>query len=343
MTLDVKMILQVSEVILVLLLSIIIIAVVPKVREIKKNTVKTALYILLGLILFFLVGLGYNVIQDLNTATNDVNMAILYPYTQFYPLLILAIALAGVVLVTYMDGERYGLIIAGTGFFVLAPDIMKYMSSGRFDLFLLGCVVWALIPIIWVLLFRRLILVETTMRERIWAALSASLISYLLYVCTGIVAVFGEAKRDMNADALGSLASNSGDVLRFVVISLWFFILLSVIVVSLMFVIHDLALHTFNVQRVVRDKKEIDYVAVHPADTLVDDIQPPPPDAYKGLVEEMYVFNQYFDKVDRLRAASTIARFKQEYVTLAARHDGGSKAEAEQMIKVIDQEFKKRY
>ena len=344
MTLDVKMILQVSEVILVLLLSIIIIAVVPKVREIRKNTVKTALYILLGLILFFLVGLGYNVIQDMNASTGDANMAILYPYTQFYPLLILSIALAGVILVTYMDGERYGLIIAGTGFFVLAPDIMKYMSSGRFDLFLLGCVVWALIPVIWVLLFRRLVLVETTMRERIWAAVSASLISYLLYACTGIVAVFGEPRgQQIGADALNSLAANSGDVLRFVVISLWFFILLSVIVVSLMFVVHDLALHTFNVQRVVRDKKEIDYVAVHPADTLVDDIQPPPPDAYKSLVEEMQVFNQYFDKVDRLRAASTIARFKQEYITLAARHDGGSKTEAEQMIKVIDQEFKKRY
>ena len=46
----IKMILQVSEVILVLLLSVIIVLVVPKVREIKKNTVKTALFIFLGMI-----------------------------------------------------------------------------------------------------------------------------------------------------------------------------------------------------------------------------------------------------------------------------------------------------
>ncbi len=49
-------------------------------------------------------------------------------------------------LVTYMEGERYGLVMAGTAFAVMLPDILKFTSSGRFDLFLLGCVIWALIP-----------------------------------------------------------------------------------------------------------------------------------------------------------------------------------------------------
>jgi hypothetical protein len=336
-----KMILWFVEVVLILLLSVIIAIVLPKVREIRRNTVKTALYAFLGLILFFLVGMAFNVIQDMNaSATQDPSLAILNPYMQFYPLLILSVALAGVILVTYMDGERYGLIIAGTAFAALAPDLLKYTGSGRFDLFLLGCVVWALIPTVWVLLFRRLIYEDTTMRERIWAAVSASLISYLLYVCVAAVAVFGEGPQ---GDIMNSLAVNSGEILRFVVMSLWFFILLTVIIVSLMFVVHDLALHTLNVQRVVRNRKEIDYVSTHPVDAIVNEIQPTRVDVYKGLIEEMRVFNQYFDKVDRLRAASTIARFKQEYITLAARHDEGSKAEAEQLIKVIDQEFKKRY
>jgi hypothetical protein len=337
-----KMILQVSEVILVLLLSVIIVLVIPKVREIKKNTVKTALYIFLGLILFILVGMGYNVIQEIGPAGQDPSLAILSPYTQFFPLLILSIALAGIILVTYMEGERYGLIMAGTAFSAMLPDILKFTSSGRFDLFLLGCVIWALIPIIWVLLFRRLVLDDSTMRERIWAAVSASLISFLIYVCTAVVAVFGETKQTTGTDVVAAIGSNSDKILGFVVVSLWFYILLTVIIVSLMFVVHDLALHTFNINRIVRNRKEIIYRSSHPVEGIVKEITPKV-DAYKGLVEEMRVFSQYLDKVDRLRAASTIARFKQEYLTLAARHTEGSKAEAEQIIKLIDQEFKNKY
>jgi hypothetical protein len=141
---------------------------------------------------------------------------------------------------------------------------------------------------------------------------------------------------------MSSIMANSSNLLQFVVISLWFFVLLTVIVVSLMFVIHDLALHTFNLRRIVKNHKEIDYTSSRPVESIVDEIEPRI-DAYKGLVEEMQVFHQYMDKVDRLRAASTIARFKQEYLTLAARHTEGSKAEAERLIKVIDQEFKNRY
>jgi hypothetical protein len=146
----------------------------------------------------------------------------------------------------------------------------------------------------------------------------------------------------MRSDVLESLSTNSGNILSFVVISLWFYILLTVIIVSLMFVIHDLALHTLNINRIVRNRKEIIYRSSHPVEAIVKDITPKV-DAYKGLVEEMRVFSQYLEKVDRLRAASTIARFKQEYLTLAARHTEGSKAEAEQIIKLIDQEFKSKY
>jgi hypothetical protein len=336
------MILQISEVILVLLLSVIIVLVVPKVREIKKRTVKTALYIFLGLILFILVGMGYNVIQDLSSAGQEPGLAILYPYTQFFPLLILSIAIAGIMLVTYMDGERYGFIMAGTAFGAMLPDLLKFTVSGRFDLFLLGCVIWAIIPVIWVALFRRLVFEDTTMRERIWASVSASLISYLIYVCTAVIALFGEVKTSPGTDVLSSITGNSGQILQFVVVSMWFYILLTVIIVSLMFVVHDLALHTFNIRRIIRNHKEIVYQSSHPVESIVKEITPRV-DAYKGLVEEMRVFNQYLDKVDRLRAASTIARFKQEYLTLAARHTEGSKGEPEQLIKVIDQEFKRKY
>lgn len=344
-----KILLQIFEIVLVLLLSTVIVLIVPKVREIVNNKAKTFLYIFLGLILFTLVGMGYNVIQDMHAAdvaaqkiTESNVISILYPYVQFFPLLILALALSGVVLVTYMEGEKFGYIFAGAAFAVMLPDIFKYVSSGRYDLFLLGCAVWAIIPIIWVLLFRGLVFEETTMRERVWASISASLISYLVYVSTAIIAVFGESSRELSAGALSGLMSNSGDILKFVVVSLWFYLLLNVIIVSLMFIIHDLALHTFNIQRTVKNRKQIEYAVIHPIEEIVKEIQPKV-DAYKGLVEEMQVFHQYFDKVDRLRAASTIARFKHEYNTLAVRYSDGSKAEADRLIKMVDQEFKNKY
>jgi hypothetical protein len=338
----IKMILQVSEVILVLLLSVIIVIAVPKVREIKRNTVKTATYIFLGLILFILVGMSYNVIQDINSTGKDSITAVMDPYIQFFPLLILSIAIAGVILTMYLEGERYGIIMAGTAFAVMLPDILRFTGHGRFDLFLLGCVVWALIPTIWVLLFRRLIYQETAMRERIWAAISAALISYLAYVCTAIVAVFGESEQTAGTDMLTTISNNSGDILGFIVTSLWLYILLTVVIVSLMFAIHDLALHMLNITRIVQNRNEIVYKSSTPVEAIVEEIMPKV-DAYKSLIEEMRVFSQYIDKVDRLRAASTIARFKQEYLTLAARHTDGSKIEAEQIIKGIDQEFKNRY
>jgi len=92
----------------------------------------------------------------------------------------------------------------------------------------------------------------------------------------------------------------------------------------------------------VQNRNEIVYKSSTPVEAIVEEIMPKV-DAYKSLIEEMRVFSQYIDKVDRLRAASTIARFKQEYLTLAARHTDGSKIEAEQIIKGIDQEFKNRY
>ena len=66
-------------------------------------------------------------------------------------------------------------------------------------------------------------------------------------------------------------------------------------------------------------------------------------DPFANLLKEMQVFGKYMDQVDRLKAAQTIARFKNEYQTLSAKYNEGSKAEAERTIKFIDQEFMKKY
>ncbi len=357
MDIDIKLLLQIFEMVLVLLLSVVIVASIPKFREIVSNKAKLFLYLVLGLILFSLVGMGFNVVQDkyvsdiikdnANDPTFNPSMAgkdalsILWPYVQFYPLFIFSIAMAGVTLITFMDGEFFGYIFAGTGFAVLIPDVMKYAGNGRYDLILLGLALWAIIPVIWVFFFRDISQDNPTLRERSWAAIKAALFSYPIYAITSIVAVFGESPRMIGSDLISSITSNSNQIFAFVLMSLWFYLLLTVIIVSIMFVIHDLLMHIFNVRRTVTNKG-IKYEVVHPVAEIIAQ-EAPKIDAYKGLVEEIDVFYKYMDRVDRLRAASTIARFKNEYNTLAARYDEGSKAEAERLIKMVDQEFKNRY
>ncbi|CAJ37747.1 hypothetical protein [Methanocella arvoryzae] len=349
---------QVFEIVLVLLLSTAIVASIPKFRELVNGKAKILLYLVLGLILFTLVGIGYNVIQDIhvselmaNAIANDPAadtsiigkdaVSILWPYVQFFPLFIMSIALAGVVLVTYMEGELYGYIFAGTGFATLLPDALRYMGNGRYDLLLLGFALWAIIPVVWVFFYKEISRETPTLRERAWGAIKASIFSYPVYVATAAVAVFGESPRMISQSMFAGLGAISGDIGTFILLSLWFYLLLTVIIVSIMFVIHDLLMHVFNVRRTVTNKG-IKYEIVHPIAEIIAQ-EEPKIDAYKGLIEEMEVFYKYMDRVDRLRAASTIARFKSEYNTIAARHDEGSKAEAERLIKLVDQEFKKKY
>lgn len=348
---------QIFEIVLVLLLSIAIVASIPKFRELVSGKAKILLYILLGLILFTLVGMGYNVIQDMHVtdiieknkdvAGFDMSMAgkdavsTLWPYVQFFPLFIMSIALAGVVLVTFMEGEFYGYIFAGTGFATLLPDALRYMGNGRYDLLLLGFALWAIIPVIWVFFFREISQETPTLRERAWGAIKAAIFSYPIYVATAAVAVFGETPRMISQSMFAGLGAISGDIGTFILLSLWFYLLLTVIIVSIMFVVHDLLMHVFNVRRTVTNKG-IKYEIVHPVAEIITQ-EEPKIDAYKSLIDELEVFHKYMDRVDRLRAASTIARFKNEYNTIAARHDEGSKAEAERLIKLVDQEFKKRY
>lgn len=361
MDLDYQLLLQIFEIVLVLLLSTVIVASIPKFRELVSGKAKLFMYLVLGLILFTLVGMGYNVIQDMHvsdivkydqtyhisydplTVGKDA-ISVLYPYVQFYPLFVLSIALAGVTLITYMDGEFYGYIFAGSGFAALFPDILKYAQNGRYDLLLLGFALWAIIPVIWVFFFRDMSQETPTLRERAWGAIKAALFSYPIYAATAAVAIFGEAPRNLSQDALTMLTSSTtaGNIGTFILLSLWFYLLLTVIIVSIMFVAHDLLMHVFNVRRTVTDKG-VKYEVVHPVAEIIRQEEPPKVDAYKGLIEEIEVFYKYMDRVDRLRAASTIARFKNEYNTIAARHDEGSKSEAERLIKMVDQEFKKRY
>ncbi|MCD1295664.1 hypothetical protein CUJ83_11715 [Methanocella sp. CWC-04] len=325
--------------VLVLLLSILVVLLTPKVREIENNMIKTISYIILGILSFSLVGVAFNLWQP--SGSVDA-VSLLQPYMQFYPIFILSIALSAVILVTYMEKERYGHIFAGAGFAVLLPDILTYIHYGRYDLVLLGFALWAIIPTLWVRMWKDNIYEPTTFKEKAIIALKAAILTYPVYITTGLVAIFGESQRSIDPAVMSSLTTNMQNIVWFVLITLWLYLLINTLIVSIMFVIHDLAIHTLNIRRVVTPKQDIQYIKEQQV-IIKRQEKKERPDAYKGLIEEMSVFHKYLDQVDRLRAASTIARFKNEYQTIAARYNDGSKAEAERIIKSLDQEFKRRY
>lgn len=333
-------IIKIVMLLVILVLSLATVLFIPRVKETKNNTVKTLLYIFLGMVVFALAGLTYSFKPEYDVNGTIIVRNIIDPYIQFFPIFIYSISLIAATLVTYMDKDKYGYIIAGTGFAVLLPELLSYILNGRYDLILLGGALWALIPIIWVTMWKSKVFEPLKLKDKFFISLKAAILTYPIYLLTALVSVFGETSGlsfDVNVLKSPTLF---GDIGLFILGTLWLYLLITVIIVTMMFIIHDLALHTFNIKREITAKNEIRYYREEEKEEKPPE---PKPDAFKGLLNEMQIFHKYIDRVDRIRAASTIARFKNEYQTIAVRHSDGSKAETEQFIKFLEQEFKKKY
>lgn|GEM_PF-4045198 len=329
--------------VIIFIISLAIVIVIPKIKAIEKSTVKTMVYIGLGLVAFTLVGVSFNLWQDPQVSDILDASKIVGPYIQFYPTLILALALAATVLITYVERENYAFYFAGTGFAVLLPDIYQYVfSDGRIDLALLGCALWAVIPVVWAFMWRDNSLIETTMGEKIVTSLKAAFLTYPVYLLTALIAIFGESQRGLNTGSLTSISNSIPNIIMFILVTIWLFYLVNIIIVSLMFVIHDLVLHLFSYRR-VSNMKGVRYEKIVLASAKAAAPPKPKVNHYAGLIGEMQLFGKHIGDVDRIRAASTIGRFKSEYQTLAAKYNEDSKGEAEKMIKLIEQEFMQKY
>jgi hypothetical protein len=329
--------------VIIVIISLAIILIIPKVREIENGTLKTMAYIALGLVMFTLVGFAFNMWE--NPPSGDIIYAkdIVIPYTQFYPTLILALALAATVLVTYMEKEIYHYFFAGTGFAVLLPDLYQYvLSNGRYDLALLGCALWAVIPVVWVFMWKDSSLVEMTAGEKVVTSLKAAIVTYPVYLLTSIIAVFGESPRGIDTGAISGLAKSIPDIIMYILVTIWLYFLVTIIIVSLMFVIHDLVIHLLNYRRVI-DTKGPHCEKIRAAASKVAAPVKPKVNHYAGLISEMQVFSTNIGDVDRIKAASTIGRFKSEYQTLAAKYNEDAKSDAEKMIKSIELDFMQKY
>lgn len=323
----------------IFIISIAAIVLLPKIREIENSIIKTVSYTLMGLIIFTWVGVSFNLWEPEGTFA----AAIVEPYfPQVFPAFILAVALTIAVIITYIEKDNYAYMFASTGFAVLLTDVLTYVTYGRFDLILLGLVLWAIIPVVWVYIWKDHVLEQTTFKDNIFISLKASLLTYPIYVLTAIISVFGKSGRGIDMSAFSGLTDNLVNVIGFFLGVLWLYLLFTVIIVTLMFVAHNFLMHLLSMKRVA-SRKGIEYVKVVPKVEVKPEAAKPKFDPYASLLQEMLVFGKYMDQVDRLKAAQTIARFKNEYQTLSAKYGEGSKAESERTIKFIDQEFMKKY
>jgi hypothetical protein len=287
------------------------------------------------------VGFAFNLQVPQNAV---IASDILVPYTQFFPMLILALALSATVLITYLEKDNYALYFAGMGFAALLPYLYTYLFvAGRYDLALLNCALWAVIPVVWAFLWKDNTLMITTAGEKIVTSLKAAFVTYPVYLLTAIISVFGDSQRGVDLTNLSSgIQASTSQIVMFILVTIWLYFLISIIIVSLMFVIHDLVLHLFSYRRIC-DAKGVRYEKVQLASSSKAAPAKPKVDHYAGLIQEMEVFGTHMEDVDRIRAASTIGRFKSEYLTLAAKYNEDSKPNAEKLIKTIEQEFMKKY
>ncbi len=323
-------------------ISLSIILIIPRIRGIENGTVKTIVYIALGLVMFTMVGFAFNLWENPSAGDTIYAADIVAPYTQFYPPLILAMAITATVLTAYMERDNYASFFAGTGFAALLPDIYLYVFQNQhFDLALLSCVLWAMIPAIWAFIWNDATTVETTYLGKFIKALKASILTYPVYLLTSIIAVYGERGGGIDLGVLTGIANSTDLVIKFVIGTMWFFFLFNIIVVLLMFVAHDLSLRLFSYKRVV-GTRGVTYEKIRPVSAKAEAPRPKV-NHYAGLIEEMQIFSKYLGQVDRIRAASTIGRFKNEYQTLAVKYNEESKSEAEKIIKKIEMEFMQKY
>ncbi len=323
--------------VIILVISLSIVLIIPKIREIENRTLKTVVYIVLGLVIFTMVGFAFNMWGSSSPDPKDI----VAPYREFYPMLILALAIAATVLVTYMEKDNYGYFFASTGFAVMLPNIYLYVfQNGRFDLALLGCAVWAIIPAGWAFVWRSVAATNTTTWEKVTTALKAAFLTYPVYLLTAAITVFGKSSRYIDSGIVEALASAVPDIIMFILWTVWLYFLFTVIIITLEFMAHDLALQLLNYRRVA-GPKGIKYVKIVPEGAVA--APKPKVNHYAALIDEMQVFSKYVGEMDRIKAASTIGRFKSEYQTLAVKYNEDSKSEAEKMIKMIELEFMKKY
>lgn len=327
--------------IIIFIIPLAVIMAIIKVREFDSGVTKTLSHIALGIVAFAAVGFAFNIWEIPTVGDTLVARNIVNPYIQFYPALILALAIAATVLVAYMEKETYAYLFAGMGFAALIPNMYEYLFvNNRYDLALLGCVIWAAIPVIWAYVWKNSSHVDMTSKEKFVTSLKATFLTYPIWLLTAVIAIFGESPRGIDAGAIAALRSYSSDIILFILVTIWLYYLLNIIIVNLMFALHDLALHLLNMRRIVnvsgvRYEKIPAAVKAAPAKPKIDH--------YAGLISEMQVFSKYIGEVDRIKAASVIGRFKSEYQTLAAKYDDGGKVEAEKIIKTIEFEFMKKY
>jgi hypothetical protein len=325
----------------IFIISLSVVVIIPFIKRMENTRLKTIVYLGLGLVAFTLVGFAFNLQVPQNAI---IASDILVPYTQFFPMLILALALSATVLITYLEKDNYALYFAGMGFGALLPYLYTYLFvAGRYDLALLNCALWVIIPIVWAFLWKDSTLMITTAGEKIVTSLKAAFVTYPVYLLTAIISVFGDSQRGVNLTNLSSgIQASTSQIIMFILVTIWLYFLISVIIVSLMFVIHDLTLHLFSYRRIC-DVKGVRYEKVLPASSSKAAPAKQKVDHYAGLIQEMEVFGTHMGDVDRIRAASTIGRFKSEYLTLAAKYNEDSKPNAEKLIKTIEQEFMKKY
>lgn len=333
--------LNVLSMVAIFIISLAVILAITRVRALGNSTAKTIAYIGLGLISFTLVGVAFNMWENPPSGGLIIAKDIVMPYTQFYPCLMLAISLASVVLIAYMDTDGYAYFFASTGFAALLPDLYSYIFiNGRSDLALLGCALWAAIPIIWAYIWKDSAFIELSVWEKLMKSLKATFVAYPVYLLTAIISIFGESGRGISIEALQGVASSVPEIIMFILVTIWLFYLLNIIIVPIMFAVHDLAAHLLGYRRVVRSGS-VRYEKIMPA--APEPLPKPKANHYAALIEEMQLFYKYMGQIDRIKAASTIGRFKSEYQTLAVKYNEDSKADAEKMIRMIEQEFMKKY
>lgn len=314
---------------LVLLALLLVTAVLsPMPRLVDTRATRVILYMLMGFAVFFLIG---RVFDSVSAYTGIEGLT---------PIGLLAVANAIVVLITVTDGYNHGYLFAGMGFAAVLFNLfltgdLTYVG-GKPDMLLVVGALWFLLPSLWGYSMAPAVNPTLDMRRHVMLTISTTLKSLPIFLLLSIVMALISWDIPLGLYMIDVVKANQAEVIRFLLINGWYYVLTHVIVVSAALQAYNVVMYAGNVKKEIKPDGKVVYSRKKPRV-----VKPEKKDPYEGLIQEMQRFHREFKKgnVNRIRATQRIGEFRSKYDMLTQQHKKGARDKARKVLQQIERDF----
>lgn len=321
------------------------------VRTLPKNVLKIVIYLLLGFSVYWGVGSLFMIAGDPRILAVPDNAV------SYSAVALLALANSIPLIIALNDHPKKGMIFAGMGFVIILYDVIFAAAvQGRAgvvrpDVAVVIGILWSLIAILLTRSFGKIRSHQYGTPDKIKTAVTASFLTMPLYIllmfvylaAAAIVGTPNIAKAENIPEAIFAISRMPmADLAGFLGGIAWRYILFSIVVTSVVMLSYDLTLHALGVERQLLKSGEVRFIKRVAAKPVAAK-KAKEEDPFEHVMVNLKKLAKEIDTKDRLDVAQLINRYKSEFEILAQKNSGGSKADAEKLLKEIEKAFETKY